>query len=204
MCENIKKIISTICVRIFYPASSLSIMLLVYATNNICDLVDGLPNISYLGNDCIDKIIRVYSNNCIVRHILIYLFVLFIIGILLYLATRFDNLSKDATENLYQIDKLEPAERGYMPIYLSYFFVALSFKSVESLAIGFSIFYVLSLLTEAMSFNPLLLIMGYRFLNLKNAAGKQIMIIVKKDKLDTITVKFDNLRRINDYTFYQD
>jgi len=204
MCENIKKIISTICVRVFYPASSLSIMLLVYATNNVDDLVEYLPQISYLDYDCINKIISVYSNNCILRHILIYLFVLFIVGVLLYLATRFDYLSKDASELVYQIDKLEPAERGYMPIYLSYFFVALSFKSVESLCIGFSIFYVLSLLTDAMSFNPLLLIMGYRYLNLKNVAGKQIMIIVKKDKLDKATVKFGNLRRINDYTFYQD
>lgn len=203
MWENFKKIISTICVRVFYPASSLSIMLLVYAMNNIDDLVVYLPQISYIGYDCIDKIISMYSNNCIVRHIFVYLIVLLLIGALLYLATRFDNLSKDATEQLYQIDNLEPAERGYMPIYLSYFFVALSFKSVESLALGFSIFYVLSLLTEAMSFNPLLLIMGYRFLNLKNSAGKQIMIIVKKDKLDTTTAKFDNLRRINDYTFYQ-
>lgn len=204
MCENIKKIISTICVRVFYPASSLSIMLLVYATNNIDDLVEYLPQIPYFGYDCIDKIIGVYSDNCIVRHILVYLFVLLIIVVLLYLATRFDNLSKDASEKLYQIDNIEPAERGYMPIYLSYFFVALSFKNIESLCIGFSIFYVLSLLTEAMSFNPLLRIMGYRFYNLKNTAGKQIMIIVKKDMLGAATANFDNLRRINDYTFYQD
>ena len=154
--------------------------------------------------DLINSIIDVYSNSCIVRHIVVYLFVLLVMAFLLFLATRFEYLSKDTSEKVYQIDSLEPAERSYMPIYLSYFFVALSFKSMESLCIGFAIFYVLSLFTEAMSFNPLLRIMGYRFYNLKNTAGKQIMIIVKMDKQKNSTAKFDNLRRINEYTYYQE
>lgn len=204
MGKNIKRILSTLSVRVFYPASSLSIILFVYAANNICSLTDFLPEIQQSNVCLINRIIDVYSNSCFVRHILVYLFVMLVIAILLYLATRFGNLSKDTSEQVYEIDSLEPAERSYMPIYISYFFVALSFKSIESLCIGFAIFYLLSLLTEAMSFNPLLLIKGYRFFNLKNAAGKQIMIIVKKEKLKNATAKFDNLRRINEYTFYQE
>ena len=204
MGKNIKRIFSTISVRVFYPASSLSIILLVYAANNICCLTKYLPDMQKSNIDLINSIIDVYSNSCIVRHIVVYLFVLLVMAFLLFLATRFEYLSKDTSEKEYQIDSLEPAERSYMPIYLSYFFVALSFKSMESLCIGFAIFYVLSLFTEAMSFNPLLRIMGYRFYNLKNTAGKQIMIIVKMDKQKNSTAKFDNLRRINEYTYYQE
>ena len=55
MGKNIKRIFSTISVRVFYPASSLSIILLVYAANNICCLTKYLPNIQKSNIDLINS-----------------------------------------------------------------------------------------------------------------------------------------------------
>ena len=94
--------------------------------------------------------------------------------------------------------------KEYLPVYLSYFFVSLSISgsSQEGLAYGVLLVFVLIIwvftsLTTTYYFNPLLLLMGYKFYNVTSNNGIELFIlsrrIIRKNEKNIIFPKLKKL-----------
>lgn len=98
---------------------------------------------------------------------------------------------------------MEMANDVYMPSYLGYFFVALSIPNSDwiILLFVFGIVFVFTYFSQSLYYNPLFLLFGYKFYYVTKKNNLKVFIISKKDIQETKDLKFNNLRRINDFTF---
>ena len=109
-------------------------------------------------------------------------------------------LSKDNI-SLGTIKSIEQANNAFLPSYLGYFFVALSVPYVDTLIFVFAILFVFTFLSQTLYFNPLFLIFKYHFYYLTTTNEIKIFIITRRILKDPKNTEFEQLRRINDFTF---
>ena len=109
-----------------------------------------------------------------------------------------------------QIIIFEHANDFYLPIYLGYSFVAISLPTFKSFILFFILMLLLLCRTRFFYFNPLFLILGYKFYFLVNNDKSKILLITKKEikKLDDIFDPSDitlkesiELIRLNNHTY---
>lgn len=120
-------------------------------------------------------------------------------GLSIFLSSR---LGKDEFKK-GTIHSIEHANNSFLPSYLGYFFVALSVGNWETLWFVYGVLFLFTFLSQALYFNPLFLIFGYEFYNIKTNNGTAIFLISrhqykKPDEID-ISVAY----RINNYTFIE-
>lgn len=110
-------------------------------------------------------------------------------------------LSNDCIKG--DIKGVELANDAYLPSYLGYFFVALSIPMNDNLTLlfVFSILFLFVFCSQALYYNPLFLILGYKFYYVRNSKNIKIFIISKREIKGCDNITFDKLKRINDYTF---
>lgn len=109
------------------------------------------------------------------------------------------------------VRKVSSANKEYLPVYLSYFFVSLSISgsSQEGLAYGVLLVFVLIIwvftsLTTTYYFNPLLLLMGYKFYNVTSNNGIELFIlsrrVIRKNEKDIV---FPNLKKLTEFVYIE-
>ncbi len=109
-------------------------------------------------------------------------------------------LSKDNI-SLGTIKSIEQANNAFLPSYLGYFFVALSVPYDHTLIFVFAILFVFTFLSQTLYFNPLFLIFKYHFYYLTTTNEIKIFIITRRVLKDPKNTEFEQLRRINNFTF---
>ena len=116
----------------------------------------------------------------------------FIVAILLAKASLFfaKRLSDDSISKK-SLSDIEVANDTYVPIYLGYFFVALSVQSYWIFLFVFGMIFIFTFLSQTSYFNPLYLLFGYRFYYVTNQSNVKVPALVH----------FEKIKRINDYTF---
>lgn len=95
------------------------------------------------------------------------------------------------------------ANNAFLPSYLGYFFVALSINESRTLAFVYGILFIFTFLSQALYFNPLFLLFGYRFYNIKTKNGLEAFLISKEDYKLPEEVSIEVCYTINDYTFVE-
>lgn len=108
-------------------------------------------------------------------------------------------LSKDSIEG--EIREIEPANSTFLPVYLGYFFVALSVSSWGAMGFIYGIVFLFTYLSQAIYYNPILLVFGYRFYYVTSADGIRCFIITKRWIRSRESLGFQKLRRINIMTY---
>jgi hypothetical protein len=106
-----------------------------------------------------------------------------------------DRLAKTA------IGEIELANNNFLPTYLGYFFVSLGINDISTLIVVFVIIYIFTCLSQTLYFNPIFLIFGYHFYFIKTNKNIKIFLITRKRLKAPVENGFENLRRINNYTF---
>ncbi len=101
------------------------------------------------------------------------------------------------------ITSIEHANNSFLPSYLGYFFVALSIPNEETLVFVYSILFVFTFSSQALYFNPLFLLYGYKFYNIRTSSGTAIFLISKHSYKVPLEVAIPKASRINDYTFIE-
>ena len=111
------------------------------------------------------------------------------------------SLSHDTIES--EIEEIEMANDTYMPVYLGYFFFALSIPGNDyiTLFLIFGLVFVLTLFSQVQYYNPILLVFGYKFYYVTKKNHFKVFIISRKKIHTADDLEFLNLRRINDFTF---
>lgn len=138
---------------------------------------------------------------CLVKASLLGYFIfpmLFFLGVVFLL--RF--LSRDDIRD-GEIIEIENATNMFLPSFLGYFFVALSVSDNDFfiLLIIYALLTVFVFLSQINYFNPLFLILGYTFYNIKTKNGLSILFISKSKYRRAKDVSFKEVYRINDFTF---
>lgn len=112
------------------------------------------------------------------------------------------HLSNDAFKK-GEIISIEHANNSFLPSYLGYFFVALSIVNLESLFFVYSILFIFTYKSQALYFNPLFLLYGYEFYNVKTQKGTTVFLISRKKYRNPEDVEIEKAYRINNYTFIE-
>jgi len=121
----------------------------------------------------------------------------------------FKYLDQDVIERK-KVKEFEQANDFYLPIYLGYAFVAISLPTLKSFLLFFVLMLIVLARTRFFYFNPIFLVLGYKFYFIKQIDDSKILVISKKE-IKTVDELFEDsigdigdniaLTRINDYTF---
>ena len=123
---------------------------------------------------------------------LIYILFLILFSLLCLKLTNY--LGKDSIE---KVDNIEIGAESYMAVYLGYFFVATGLPDNDRIVFLF----LFTFFSQTQYFNPMFLLLGYKFYGLTREDGVKIFIISKRKIYSTAGVSFMDLRRINDFTY---
>lgn len=147
------------------------------------------------------------ANNCIIKNIGIVLLVFFVI--LLFIISL-GKMSLKLTRNL-SLDNLKPPyndisdlNSSYLAAYLGYFFVGLSINDLLTLSIVYLIIVLLSYKTINQYYNPVFIILGYKFYSIKTKNNIVVLVITKRYIHSNNTLEFKHLRRISDGCFFDE
>ena len=101
------------------------------------------------------------------------------------------------------IVSIEYANNRFLPIYLGYFFIALVVGSYETFAFVFAAIFIFTFLSQALYFNPFLLLFGYKFYAVKTKNGVSLFLISRHDYKRPGDIEIAKARRVNNYTFIE-
>lgn len=102
-----------------------------------------------------------------------------------------------------QVVSVEYANNSFLPSYLGYFFVALSIGNWSTLFFVYGVLFVFTFLSQALYFNPLFLVYGYEFYNVKTKNGVSIFLISRCKYKAPGEIIIPSVSRINNYTFIE-
>lgn len=103
-------------------------------------------------------------------------------------------------DELIKCSEFSQADNEYIPVYLGYFFVALSVNDLHTLIFIYSIIFALIIMMNAY-FNPVFILFGYHYYHVTTAEGTQIFLICKDESRNPKDITFYDLRRINNRTY---
>lgn len=109
-------------------------------------------------------------------------------------------LGRDAI--LCECSECSLADQEFLPVYLGYFFVALSVNDNVTMIFLYAILFVFTFVSQTQYFNPIFLLFGYHYYHVSTQKGTRVFLIaggkVIRDKRDA---RFDALYRLNDTTY---
>lgn len=132
-------------------------------------------------------------------YILYFILLLFLNYLSIFLSQKLGtaNIPKNS------ITSIEQANDSFLPSYLGYFFVSLSIPSMDIFIIIFLLIGVLVFFSRSAYFNPIFLLFGFSFYYCITKEGAKILIITKKDLKLPSNVFFQDIKRINNFTFIE-
>ena len=102
-----------------------------------------------------------------------------------------------------EVESIEHANNSFLPSYLGYFFVALGISNAETLWFVYTVLFVFTYLSQALYFNPLFLLFGFEFYNIRTNNGTAIFLISKYKYKKPDEIQISKAYRINNYTFIE-
>ena len=99
------------------------------------------------------------------------------------------------------ISSIEPANDAFLPSYLGYFFVALSVPNIEVFICIFAIIAIFIFSSRISYFNPIFFLFGYHFYYVVDNKNIKVLLITRKHLKEPKKASFQEIKRINDYTF---
>ena len=121
----------------------------------------------------------------------------------------FKYLDQDVLER-QKVKEFEQANDFYLPIYLGYAFVAISLPTLKAFLLFFVLMLIVLARTRFFYFNPIFLVLGYKFYFIKHIDDSKVLVISKRE-IKTIDELFEDgngdmrsyitLTKVNEYTF---
>ena len=130
------------------------------------------------------------------------LFFIFVPVVLSGVSLKLFKTFRLSEDNLNSIKIVELADNNFLPVYLGYFFVALSINNEYSLFFVYVLVFIFVYLSQSQYFNPVYLLLKYHYYNIETSNGTRIFLIYKGRvirKPEEITSL--RLNRINDTTY---
>lgn len=174
--------------RILLTFNATSLLLIVYLVQKDYTLGKLLPECGFLLN----------LPNAI-SYLAYFVILVLFTGLSILLSSK---LGRDSFKK-GDVESIDHANNSFLPSYLGYFFVALSIGSWETLWFVYAVLFVFTFLSQALYFNPLFLLFGYEFYNIKTKNGTAIFLISSKKYKRPNEIEISTAYRINNYTFIE-
>lgn len=174
--------------RLLLAFNATSLLLIIYLVQQKHSLTYFFPDVHWL-----TKFPEIVS------YLIYFLAPLFLTGLSIFLSTQ---LGQDEFKK-GKVESIEYANNSFLPSYLGYFFVALSIQGWTALWFVYAVLLVFTFLSQALYFNPLFLLFGYEFYNLKTTNGVVIFLISRNRYKAPSEIDIAKAYRINDYTFIE-
>ena len=154
-----------------------------------------------------------FSEKFITESVTYFAYVIYFIALLVLsifsIKFSFKYLDQDVLER-QKVKEFEQANDFYLPIYLGYAFVAISLPTLKSFLLFFVLMLIVLARTRFFYFNPIFLVLGYKFYFIKQIDDSKVLVISKKE-IKTIDELFEDsngdmqsyiaLTKVNNYTF---
>jgi hypothetical protein len=104
-----------------------------------------------------------------------------------------------------EVAEEKPIESVAVPTYIALFVITIGLSAVSqatSLVVLLILFLFWTRLEKIFYFNPIWLFFGFRFYEVKSQKNNTYTLVTKRDRLKG-KQSFENLRRINNYTFLE-
>jgi len=101
------------------------------------------------------------------------------------------------------IVKLTHADSTFLPSYLGYFFVALSVSDYYVMCFVYGIVFLFSFSSQSTYFNPVFLVLGYRFYSLETKKGTTVCLVSRTNYKNPGNIGEFTAFRINDHTLME-
>lgn len=170
--------------RSFLTISSLCLIFAVFLANQKLNLV---ADIHY----------KLIGTPLLVSYMLYFLIAVAVARLSIFFARYLDS----DTISRGSLSQIETATDVYLPIYLGYFFVALSIQDYTVFMFVFGIIYIFTFYSSVTYFNPMYCLFRYRFYYAVNQRNMKVLVITRKNLKDPSGVMLEKVRRINDFTF---
>ena len=193
-----KKIRISLIIEFLYVLNSLLLIFYIYLLNKSIFFLPSILKIKILSYKLGKELYTIIKNFRILFFGIIYLLFLLLITYLLLKYTKKLKNIEEIKENT--VIEIENANESFLPSYLGYFFVALSINDLQLLIIVFIIILIFVYKSQFAHFNPLLLLLGYKYYYYKIGNSKNLLI-TKKILKKSEEVKISKLIRLNDFTF---
>ena len=130
---------------------------------------------------------------------IIYLFFPVLLSLLSLYLFRFSGDDK-----LTACTEFSLADNEFLPVYLGYFFLAVSIDKFETMVFVYAIIFIFTYLSQTQYFNPIFLLFGYHYYHVLTPEGSRVFVIARGKLLkNKSNFSFDKLKRINDTTFIE-
>ena len=106
-----------------------------------------------------------------------------------------------SSDNISGCEEVEEAQNDFLANYLGYVFIGIGVEDCIVLIMVYIIIFVFTFAIQSKCFNPLLLILGYKYYDVTTSDGTKVFIITSRDIRSPDSVVFNNLRRINDMSY---
>lgn len=130
---------------------------------------------------------------------IVYLIVPVLFSLLSLFLFRFSGNDK-----LTECTEFSLADNEFLPVYLGYFFLAVSIDQIETMVFVYIIIFIFTFLSQTQYFNPIFLLFGYHYYHVLTPEGTRVFVIARGKVLrNKSNICFNKLKRINDTTYIE-
>ena len=174
--------------RLLLTFNATSLLLIVFLAQNKMDIEHFLP-------DC-ERLSQVPK---LISYLAYLLLPVLLTGVSIWLSSYLgsDEFKKG------DVQSIEHANNSFLPSYLGYFFVAIGVSDWTTLWFVYVMLFIFTFLSQALYFNPLFLLFGYEFYNIKTKNGTAIFLISRQKYKKPDDIEITSAYRINNYTFIE-
>ena len=98
---------------------------------------------------------------------------------------------------------IDEANNDFLANYLGYVFIGIGVDDLQILIFVYLIIFVLTFAVQSKCFNPVLLILGFKYYDVTTSEGTRVFVISKRNLRKPDEVEFNNLRRINNMSYIE-
>lgn len=123
----------------------------------------------------------------------------FVLTFLWYLCIRICHTE----DNITACNDIDEVNNDFLANYLGYFFIGIGLENFQTLILVYIIVSVFTFVSQTQFFNPMLLLMGYKYYYVTTPEGTKVMIISRRIYINANQLSTENLKRLCDNTFIE-
>ena len=106
-------------------------------------------------------------------------------------------------DNIANCADIDEANNDFLANYLGYVFIGIGVDDLQILIFVYLIIFVLTFAVQSKCFNPVLLILGFKYYDVTTSEVTMVFAISKRNLRKPDEVEFNNLRRINNMSYIE-
>jgi hypothetical protein len=189
----------TVLYRLLLVLSSISLTVAIFLVNKRVSVIGAI-------NDWVVEVfprLVIYnwpdaSDFMAIASYIIYFMACVVIHLCVFRATRSLPIER---VDLGSYKSIELVNDTFLPVYLAYFFVALSTTSYLSFGVIFGIVFIFVYRSGGVYFDPIYVFRGYKVYAAISRADVKTYVISRRIIKGVASIEFESIRRINDFTF---